>query len=146
MRKILMALFVVLKAGSAMASIETPLLVCQTEDKNSYVQLTLFQEKNQQYEVQIAALTSSPITAGMQYWSNGKVTKQVAMQLKTALAKPTISEKDLPILFNAYATKRATAYNVTKDSHGQTAVIVAGYYGETMDKYVQLINCVIPKK
>ncbi len=146
MGKILLVVSMLLTAGSAFASvIETPFLVCQTEDKKSWVQLSLIKENNQ-FDIQAAALTSSPLTASLQYWSVGKITKQDASRIKATFTKSGIVEKNLPLEVTAYTPTRVTSYNLTTTTEGEVVAIIAGYYSETLKNYVQLVNCALPKK
>ena len=146
MGKFLIVLPVLFTAASTFANIvEKPFLVCQTEDKRSWVQLGLIIE-NHQYEIQAAPLTSSPLTATLQYWSTGKITKQEATRIATVFAKTGIDQKNLPIEVTAHTSTRATSYGLTATRDGEVVAIIAGYHSETLKKYVQLVNCVVPKK
>lgn len=146
MRNLLLVLSVLLASGSVFAkAMETPFLNCQTEDRKGLVELSLIKENNQ-YDIQAAAITSSPLTVHMEYWSVGTITKQAAEQIKATFAKAGIVERNLPLEVTGYTASRATSYNLTTDSNGGLVAIIAGYHGETLKNYVQLVNCTVPKK
>ncbi|NUN07483.1 MAG: hypothetical protein HUU57_17190 [Bdellovibrio sp.] len=146
MRKLLIAVSMLLTCSSAFAkSVEPPFLVCQTEDKRSWVEVSLIKENNQ-YEIQANPITSSPFTVNMQYWSVGKIPKQSAELIKKTFTRNAIAEKNLPLELTADAGTRITSYNLAITAEGEIVTIIAGYYGDSLKNYVQLVNCVLPKK
>jgi hypothetical protein len=140
MKKIFLIVFFILNSNLVEAA-QKSILRCETEDKNSYVVISIFKhDLNGTFGIAAEPITSSLLTNHLDTWSYGKIPRNIYNALFYKTFNTPLSFKAIKSSVTNYK-ERAALYSFNMQSDRRLAITIFYLLNGKNSQQIELINC-----